>query len=162
MLGIEIFERKPRSMVPTELGNAVAAYARTILNDTEKFTTQLNTLRKGGQGHLRIGAIFAATFNVVPQAIQQVKAIRPLLSIEIIEQTSDKLLVMLERKEIDLVIGRLNESRHHPLFDFVKLATESFVLVGHARHRNFRTQTAKHGADRTGQCSCCLRPYDSE
>lgn len=134
MLGFSLFERLPRSMPPTELGEHVASYARMMLNDTDKFVARINKLRRGGHGHLKIGAIFAATFNVLPEAIARIKQQRPLLSVEILEQTSDKLLDMLERKEIDLVIGRFRENRHKQLFDFTALGPEPFALVGHAQH----------------------------
>ncbi|MFC4273612.1 LysR family transcriptional regulator [Achromobacter aloeverae] len=134
LLGFGLFERLPRSMPPTELGAHVAAYARMMLNDTAKFVAQINKLRRGGHGHVKIGAIFAATFNVLPEAIARVKEQRPLLSVEILEQTSDKLLDMLERKEIDIVIGRFREDRHRQLFDFTALGAEPFALVGNARH----------------------------
>ncbi|OZI31219.1 LysR family transcriptional regulator [Bordetella genomosp. 10] len=134
MLGFGLFERLPRSMPPTELGEHVAAYARGVLNDTDKFVAQINKLRRGGHGHLKIGAIFAATFHLLPAAIARVKDQRPLLSVEILEQTSDKLLDMLERKEIDIVIGRFREARHRQLFDFTALGPEPFALVGKARH----------------------------
>ncbi len=134
MLGFPVFERQPRSMPLTELGEHVAAYARMILNDTGKFVAQINQLRRGGHGHLKIGAIFAATFNVLPDAIAAVKAQRPLLSVEVLEQTSDKLLDMLERKEIDIVVGRFREGRHKQLFAFTALGPEPFALVGQAGH----------------------------
>jgi DNA-binding transcriptional LysR family regulator len=156
LLGFSLFERKPRSMIPTDLGTAVASYARAMLNDTEKFVMQINSLHQGGHGHLQIGAIFAATFSLLPQAIRQIKTRRPLLSIEVIEQTSDKLLGMLERKEIDLVIGRLQETRHQPLFDFVELAVESFVLVGHSTHP--LAQKQKISADELRQWPWILYP----
>jgi len=133
-MGMVLFDREPRRMVPTDLGRHVADYASATLNDTEKFVARLNALRTGGHGYLKVGAIFAATFSVLPRALQQVKSLRPLLSIEIVEQTSDKLLGMLERKEIDLVIGRFNDSHHAHIFDFFPLARETFVLVSHVRH----------------------------
>lgn len=134
MLGFALFERLPRSMKPTELGEHVARYAEATLNDTEKFVAQINKLRKGGHGYLKVGTIFAATFNVLPQAITRVKAQRPLLSIEVVEQTSDHLLQMLERKELDLMIGRFTEERYRQLFDFRSLGPEPFVLVSNPRH----------------------------
>lgn len=134
MLGFALFERLPRSMKPTELGEQVARYAQVTLNDTRNFVAQINKLRKGGHGYLKVGTIFAATFNVLPEAITLTKEQRPLLSIEVVEQTSDNLLQMLKRKEIDLMIGRFTEDHYRQLFDFRSLGPEPFVLVVNPRH----------------------------
>ncbi|WP_149086659.1 LysR family transcriptional regulator [Pseudomonas prosekii] len=134
MLGFRLFERLPRSMPTTELGEQVAHYARVMLNDTEKFVAQVNKLRKGGHGYLKVGAIFAATFNVLPKAISYVKTQRPLLSIEVVEQTSDKLLEMLEQKELDLMVGRFTGDHHRHNFDFSPLGPEPFTLVVNPSH----------------------------
>ncbi|WP_455918000.1 LysR family transcriptional regulator [Pseudomonas cerasi] len=134
MLGFPLFERFSRSMPPTELGEQVVRYARVMLNDTGKFVEQINTLRKGGHGYLKVGVIFAATFNVLPRAISSVKARRPLLSIEVVEQTSDKLLDMLEQKELDLIIGRFTSDHHRHIFSFKPLGPEPFILVVNPSH----------------------------
>ena len=134
MLGFPLFERLPRNMPPTELGEYVARYARVTLNDTQKFVEQVNKLRKGGHGYLKVGAIFAATSVVLPEAIARIKVGRPLLSIEVVEQTSDRLLEMLEQKELDLMIGRFTDDRYRQLFDFQTLGPEPFCLVVNPQH----------------------------
>ena len=134
MLGFRLFERLPRSMRATELGEHVARYARVILNDTEKFVAQTNKLRQGGHGYLKVGTIFAATFVVLPKAISKIKEQRPLLSIEVVEQTSDKLLEMLEQKQLDLMVGRFIDDHHRRIFDFTPLGPEPFTLVVNPSH----------------------------
>jgi len=134
MLGFRLFERLPRSMPTTELGEHVARYARVILNDTEKFVAQTNKLRQGGHGYLKVGTIFAATFIVLPKAINRIKEQRPLLSIEVVEQTSDKLLEMLEQKQLDLMVGRFTGDHHRRIFEFSPLGPEPFTLVVNPSH----------------------------
>ncbi|WP_349573426.1 LysR family transcriptional regulator [Azotobacter salinestris] len=133
-LGFPLFERLPRSMPPTELGEYVARYARMTLNDTQKFVEQVNRLSKGGHGYLKVGAIFAATAVVLPEAIARIKAERPLLSIEVMEQTSNQLLEMLEQKKLDLIIGRFTEERYQQIFDYRGLGPEPFCLVVNGHH----------------------------
>ncbi|PTQ11330.1 LysR family transcriptional regulator [Sphingomonas oleivorans] len=134
LLGFPLFERLPRSMPPTELGEFVARYAWLTLNEARHFTDQVNLLRKGGHGRLRVGAIFAATAILLPEAIARIKVRRPLLSIEVVEQTSDQLLDMLDHRMLDLVIGRFTDERYQQLFDFRTLAPEPFCLVVNSRH----------------------------
>jgi len=134
LLGFDLFERLPRSMPPTELGSYVARYAQIALNDASKFVDQVNSLRTGGHGFLKVGAIFAATAVVLPDAIVEIKRRWPLLSIEVVEQTSDHLMEMLEQKKLDLVVARFTEERHQQLYDFQRLAPEPFCLVVNSRH----------------------------
>lgn len=132
--GFALFERLPRSMPPTELGEYVVRYAQGALAESQQFVDQLNRLRKGGHGFIRVGGIFAATSVVLPQAIAAIKARSPLLSIEVVEQSSDHLLAMLEQNKLDLMIGRFTEERFSQLFDFQALEPEPFSLVVNSSH----------------------------
>jgi DNA-binding transcriptional LysR family regulator len=132
-LGFPLFERQTRHLVLTELGEFVARYARITLEDTESFIDQLNKLRIGGHGHLKIGTIFAATSALLPEAIACIKRERPLLSIEVIEQTSNQLLEMLEQKKLDLIIARFTDEHCQP-FEFTSLGPEPFCLVANSTH----------------------------
>ncbi|MER2099687.1 MAG: LysR family transcriptional regulator [Pseudomonas qingdaonensis] len=132
--GFALFERLPRSMPPTELGEYVVRYAQNALADSHTFVDQVNRLRKGGHGFIKVGGIFAATSVVLPQAIAAIKARSPLLSIEVVEQSSDYLLAMLEQNKLDLMIGRFTEPRFAQLFDFQALEPEPFCLVVNSSH----------------------------
>ncbi|MFO2466291.1 LysR family transcriptional regulator [Pseudomonas sp. 15FMM2] len=132
--GFALFERLPRSMPPTELGEHVVRYAQGALAESAQFVDQVNRLRKGGHGFLKVGGIFAATSVVLPQAIATIKARSPLLSIEVVEQSSDHLLLMLEQNKLDLMIGRFTEARFSQLFDFQPLEPEPFCLVVNSEH----------------------------
>lgn len=134
LLDFPLFERQPRELVATELGQVVIAFARRTLNDCRHFAQELNALRHGGYGHLRIGAIFAATAQVVPQTLLHLKRQRPLLTIELLEHTSDQLLQMLLHKQLDLVIGRFTEPRQQEHFEYQELASEPFLLCADPSH----------------------------
>lgn len=134
MLGFQLFDRQPRELVATEMGLVVIAYARRTLNDSQHFAQELETLRQGGYGHLRVGAIFAATAQAVPCALLQLKRERPLLTVELLEHTSDHLLQMLLHKQLDLVIGRFTEPRQQEHFSYQEVASEPFLLCAAPSH----------------------------
>ncbi|KQB51936.1 LysR family transcriptional regulator [Pseudomonas endophytica] len=133
-LGFDVFQRLPRSMSLTDLGSHVARFAQIALNDTQQFVGQINHLRQGGHGFLKVGTIYAATAIAVPTAIVEVKQQWPLLSIEVLEGTSANMLTMLEHKELDLVVARFTLDRHRELFDFQALAPEPLCLVTGSQH----------------------------
>lgn len=134
LLGFAVFERLPRSMLPTPLGVHVVRYAQLALNDAGAFVEQINSLREGGHGYLKVGGIFAAAAVVLPRALVQIKQRWPLLSIEVVEQTSDHLMTMLEDKTLDLVIARFTDERQQQAYDFTALAPEPFSIVVNSRH----------------------------
>lgn len=159
LFGFELFERLSRKLVPTELGQVVIQHAESTLNDTQRFAHQLDTLRKGGHGNIKIGAIIAATAATIPVALVELKRRRPLLMIELVEQTSDHLLDMLEHKQLDLVIGRFTNSRQQQRFDFQPLAEEPFWLVCKRDHP-LSNQRDIHPAELT-RWPWVLYPFDT-
>ena len=132
--GFALFERLPRKLAVTELGQVVVRYAQSTLNDNLAFSRQLDNLRHGGYGYIKIGAIYAATALTLPKAILLMKQKRPLLSIELVEQTSDYLLQMLEHKQLDLVVGRFTESYQQQYFTYQPLASEPFLIAVNPSH----------------------------
>ena len=134
LLGFALFERQPRSMPPTALGEHVLRYAQIALNDARSFVEQIGSLREGGHGHLKVGGIFAATAIALPEAILQIKQRWPLLSIEVVEQTSNHLMEMLEEKKLDLAVARFTEHSQEQRYVFQPLAPEPFCIVVNSRH----------------------------
>lgn len=132
--GFALFERLTRELPPTELGAEVIAYAQRALNDCQSFSYRLESLRQGGHGYLKVGAIFAATAYALPEALLRLKGRRPLLTIELQEDTSDHLLKLLEHKLLDLVVGRFTDHPQRQRFDFTALAEEPFILIARAEH----------------------------
>lgn len=132
--GFSIFERQPRAMVTTDLGKAVVRHAERLLNEAQRLVDDVQVLREGGYGHLVIGAIPAAAPEILPAAIAALKQRRPRLSVSIDEQSSDRLLLELEYKRLDLVIGRLTHVSQHNLFDFEPLLEEPLRVVARRDH----------------------------
>ncbi|WP_245791965.1 LysR family transcriptional regulator [Modicisalibacter ilicicola] len=132
--GFEIFMRQPRAMVLTELGAHVVRHARILLNDAGRLVEEIDALRQGGYGQLIIGAIPAAAPEILPAALAELKHRRPRLAISFQEQSSDRLLIDLEYKRLDLVIGRLTSSDQHNLFDFEPLREEPLRIVVRSGH----------------------------
>lgn len=133
-MGFALFQRYSRRMTPTDLGWHVVRYAQIALNDAQHFVGQMNHLRQGGHGVLKIGTIFAATSVVLPAAIIGIKERWPLLSLDVLEGTSANLLSMLEHKQLDLVLARYTLDSHRHLFDFKAIAPEPLCLVVGKQH----------------------------
>jgi len=134
MLGARLFDRHARGMMCTDIGRFVAEQARAMLGETERFLDTLETLKRGGYGAISVGAIMATAPGILPKAIVEMKRRRPLMTIHLMADTSDRLLAALEQKELDFVIGRFTETRQYSLFHIAPLANEElwiFAARGH-------------------------------
>jgi DNA-binding transcriptional LysR family regulator len=132
--GFEIFERHPRGITPTDLGREVLRYATQTLSELEHFANDLTIKRGGGYGHLVIGAIMAAAPDLLAHAVLRLKSRHPLIQVQILGETSDQILPMLEQRKLDLAVGRFSSPLQHNLFDFEELKREKLIFVARAGH----------------------------
>ncbi|WP_233860161.1 LysR family transcriptional regulator [Paraburkholderia sp. HD33-4] len=132
--GFLLFERNARGMLPTALGAVTLAYARRSLADLTRFAADLESKRRGGHGQLTVGAIMGAAPDVLAMAVSELKAERPLLNVRILGETSDQVVQLLHRRDVDLALGRLTTPLQHNDFDFEPLAREAMRLVVRASH----------------------------
>ena len=129
-----LFERHPRGMRATSLGNEVVAYARQSQAGLSRFLEGLEVKRRGGHGQLVVGAIMGAAPDLVARAVAAIKRERPLLSIRILGETSDQIGTMLERHEIELAVGRFSMGKPHNALAFTALAREVMQVVVRGGH----------------------------
>ena len=132
--GFEIFERNSRGLIPTDLGLEVLKYTTQSLAELEHFTNDIAIKQGGGFGHLVVGAIMAAAPDLLAHAVLRLKAQHPLAHVQIVGETSDQILPMLEQRKLDLAVGRFNDPLQHNLFNFEELKREELLYVARTGH----------------------------
>jgi DNA-binding transcriptional LysR family regulator len=70
-LGVDLFERGPRSLWPTPAGLAMSAHADAILRQVARAEDEMQGFASGSQGSLRIGASGTAAAQLVPRALSR-------------------------------------------------------------------------------------------
>ena len=70
-LGVDLFERGPRSLWPTPAGLAMSAHADAILRQVARAEDEMDAYASGSQGSLRIGASGTAAAQLVPRALSR-------------------------------------------------------------------------------------------
>jgi DNA-binding transcriptional LysR family regulator len=156
---VPLFERLPRGMQPTELGNEVLGFAKRALVDLERFAGDLEAKRKGGYGQLMIGAIMGAAPDVVARAMADMKKDRPLLSIRLMGETSDEIVALLLEGKIDLAVGRFSNPLQHNLIDYEVLGNEILYIVARSGHPIARERRLHLPA--LSDCPWILQPLTS-
>jgi DNA-binding transcriptional LysR family regulator len=129
-----VFERHPRGLRPTALGEEVLGYAQQMQASLTRFLEDLDVKRRGGHGLLIIGAIMGAAPDLLSRAVAEIKRERPLLKVRILGETSDQVGELLEQHDIEFAVGRITSPLQHNLFDFTPLAGEVMQVVVRSGH----------------------------
>lgn len=128
-LGLPLFERGRRGMVPTIYGRALNRHAHLVISDVGALRDELAGLASGAAGRLAVGMITAAAAGPLSIAIAQLKQRRPRLDITITVETSDVLIPMLEQGRLDVVIGRPVQTDHGQDIVFTPIGPERLSIV---------------------------------
>jgi DNA-binding transcriptional LysR family regulator len=129
IFGVPLFERLPRSTVPTELGEAVAAFARTAIVDLRHLREDLEAVRTGGRGHVIVGAIMAAVPTVLGGAMTRLRSRYPGVTVDVRVDTSDYLVRELAAGNMDVVLGRVADEESRALMAWERLQDERLRIV---------------------------------
>ncbi len=128
VLGVELFDRGPRSIAINDFGRFVALYARRVLSETERLGAELNTLVRSGHGTLTIGAIMVTAAELLPAAVMELKKLRPGITVRLVESSSDKLLEDLAKNEFDFVVARFLGPQDPLQFELHPLSDEPLCV----------------------------------
>lgn len=134
ILGVELYDRGPRGITPTEFGVAFTEHARAVLAQLTQAARHVAEIADADRGQVIVGTHLAGSNLLLPRAIAALKQRHPLLSVLVREGTPEALAVELTAGRVDLVVGRLTrpeseEVRYRPLYE------ESVRLVVGAHHR---------------------------
>jgi len=134
MLDAALFERSASGMIPNQYGRRVIEYARLLTTDLTQLCDDITNIKSGRSGRLAIGAIMGAIPAHVVPALDALHAELPAITVEIVEDTSARMLSQLDDGRLDLVIGRSAVSAHPARYRYMKLADEPLSVVAGYSH----------------------------
>jgi DNA-binding transcriptional LysR family regulator len=132
-LGQALFDRVGRGLQLNDSGRCVLGYFHGMRGTMEALGRELQALRQGSAGKLFIGSIMAASPALLTQAVIRLKALYPLLSIEITVGTSDRLLELMQEGQLDVVVGRV-ASLSPDDYLFAPIAEEALSVIAANDH----------------------------
>jgi DNA-binding transcriptional LysR family regulator len=103
-LGVMLVQRTSRFLGFTAEGERVLDWARTIVADARAMRAEVQTLKKGLTGHLKIAAIPTA-LPMVSALTTPYRAKHPNVKFTILSSTSTEILSMVENLEVDAGLG---------------------------------------------------------
>ncbi len=121
-VGVKLFERGPRGVKPTVEGEIFLEYAWVVLNTLRQAGEHLDQVNLASSGFVRVGENLAAAHLLLPRAIIKLKSSSPSITVSVIEEYQERLVTLLNRNEVDVLVGRLpkvRSARHRylPLYD---------------------------------------------
>lgn len=144
--GVQLFDRSHAGMTPTVYGHALIKHARRVLFDVQQAHADIQALRSGAQGQVRIGSLLPPAAGLLPLAIAEVKRQFPLMRISL-EQLPQKPLVERVREgSLDIALCRqITPKSDANGLDQTVLFDEDYVLVAGPDHRLAGARTLKLG-----------------
>lgn len=142
-IGVPLFTRQPRGVVPTPAGRVLIARAREIERAFQRAQDEARRIGEGRAGRLRVGFTESGIFNpVVIRVILDYRAAYPDVDLALEEHLSTEMIARLARDELDLGFVR------PPLppeegWTAYPVAREAMVVALPLSHR-FASRTSLH------------------
>jgi DNA-binding transcriptional LysR family regulator len=79
-----------------------------VLQDARRTLAEVQAIRSGGSGRVRIGAMPVATAALVPAAVLRLRERAPGIELSLVQDIAAGLWLQFERDELDLLVTRLD------------------------------------------------------
>ncbi|GAA4104130.1 LysR family transcriptional regulator [Zhongshania borealis] len=107
IVGVQLFERHTKGMLPTTICEALERRAHSILLDLNDLSKEVDELKLGEGGVATVGSIVGATVAYVIPAIRKLKELSPKVTVHLNVETSSELIQDLIEGKNDFVLARL-------------------------------------------------------
>jgi DNA-binding transcriptional LysR family regulator len=134
IIGADLFERQARGVKANWYGEALIRHSRNALSSLTEAATEIEALKAGRTGQVNIGSIAGPSVSLVPRALVRVARDYPLVRVQVVVDTSDRLAQFLNDGQIDLMVGRLLAQTDNSRFSFDRLAVERVYAVARKGH----------------------------
>ncbi|MEQ4720551.1 LysR family transcriptional regulator [Nonomuraea sp. B19D2] len=153
-LGVQLFERLPRSIRPTAAGAELARKAARLLAELEAAEEEMRSFATTHRGRLRLGSFWSAGFRLVPAVLAEFLRDRPNVDIRYEEGDPHRTIPAVNEGQLDLAVvfeyGMVPHSRPKDLTMTLIMEEPLYVLVptGHRLAARKRIQFGELSAER--------------
>ena len=131
-LGITLFERNNKRVIPTETGEQIVALARKVLHQVDTMHDVAKSSKDPLAGKFRLGAFPTLSTYIFPTLVPKIIVSLPQLKLVLIEEKTQQLLERLKRGELDAALLAL--PIHDDQLEVRTLFDDEFLLATPATH----------------------------
>ena len=133
-LGISLFHREKRGLVPTEAADQLVLRARRVFAEFRHMLSEILTHTGQLRGQVSVGTSPVARPVVAPSAVGSLLAKHPMIHVSMMETSAEPRLQALRSGDIDVVIGVPRSENDLQGITFEPLFTDQFVVFARAGH----------------------------
>lgn len=133
-LGLALFTRHSRGVIPTAACELLVARARLLVNEVDRTAELLEVLAQGQSGKLFIGATPVAMADSLPSAVARLHHAYPDANISVADGYLNQLLPQLREGKLDLIVSMLEDRDYGGDLAQERLYLERFVVIGGPAH----------------------------
>lgn len=137
-VGMQLFERTPRGVVPTEAGSTLVRHARKVLLAVSDLEEELGEQRVARSGTVRLGSLPYLLPSLLSPLLAGFFSSRPLATFSIETHLSAHLLALLQAGEVDLALAAAPETLPADL-EYLPLGVLTMQIVARAGHPRLPT-----------------------
>ncbi len=133
-LGVTLFERHARGVVPTPYGDILVRHAHSVLSEIQRAQEEVDALKQGRLHRVSIGTVMSPCTELLPLAISLLEQRHPQMVVNVQMEFSHTLVAMLLGGQVDIAIGRILDPNTAAELDFEPLAEEPHSLIARPQH----------------------------
>jgi DNA-binding transcriptional LysR family regulator len=133
--GAPLFDRQARGVTPTVYGTALLRHAKDVKAALGAAREEVEALRTGSAGLVKIGAGPSWQDAVLPDAIAELRTSRPGIRVHVMGGGDDLLKEHLKSGALDFVLAAVPETpRLEPELAWQPLLADEYCVIAHAGH----------------------------
>jgi len=140
--GVRLFERSHAGMTATVYGSALIQHARRVLYDVQQAHAEIQALRTGSHGLVRIGSLLPPAASLLPAAVGEVKRQFPHMRFSLEQLPQMPLVERIREGSLDIAMCRfITDPDQAKGLEQSVLFDDEFVLVAARNHRCARAKS---------------------
>lgn len=133
-LGVALFERRPKGVVLTPMGELFLARAVTVLGEVQRAREEIDQARGMTTGHVAIALSSAAQIALFPKTLQAFRKRYPDVLLRVRDGLFPTVETRLKEGKLDFYVGPLPEFAPAKEFIVEKLFDNARVILGRRSH----------------------------
>lgn len=134
VIGIELFVRSGRTVLPTERAHRLVSAVRLMASELQAGIDELEAIGNAGTGRIVVGALPLPRAGVLPEALALFAQAHPAADVMVVEGPYLELIARLRLGDIDFALSDLRDPAPSPDVIQTELFTDVFYVVARTGH----------------------------